>query len=687
MNGLVGHGAVLLGFAAALAGGLTSAVGAARGRQATVFLARRYGWLVLAAAAVAVGVMESALIGRDFSLAYVAANDSRGTPLLFRVTALWSALQGSILLWAAVLACYLVAMLRRFRARTADPVVGWATATAFAVAAFFFGLMVGPADPFGGVAGSVPADGPGPNPLLQNNPLVAFHPPLLYLGYVGFTVPFAFAVGALVTGRLDEDWLAATRRWTMFAWGCLTAGIVLGAWWSYQVLGWGGFWAWDPVENASLLPWLCATAYLHSSVVQQRRGMLRVWNISLLASAFSLTILGTFLTRSGVLQSVHSFSESTLGPAILAFFGLVVAVSVGLIAWRGDELRGGDGLDAALSREGAFLANNLVFGLFAFVVLLGTVFPLVVQAVNGSTVSVGSPYFNRMGAPLALCLLFLMAVGVALPWRRAPARMVSGRLLAPAAAAVATWAGCVAAGLRGIEPITAFGLAAFAGTSGLWRLGADIRRRSWRALTGRSGGGMVVHVGVAVVAAAFAASTSYGQRTEVRLSPGQSARFDGHRFTYLGQRDVTYPNRSAQEALVLVDGDSAAAPGATIARPAISQYSPDTQAVGTPWVISGPHEDLYLTLDVGPAAAGGPAVLGLVDQPLVMWLWVGGAVMVAGTVLAALPERRRRRRAPGTTGADREGAGAEPVPVRHPDRQDAPVPAGAGRPGGGAGAS
>ena len=253
------------------------------------------------------------------------------------------------------------------------------------VAAFFFGLMLGPADPFRHVAGAVPANGPGPNSLLQDNPLVLIHPPMLYLGLVGFTLPFAFAIASLITGRLDEDWQGETRRWTLFAWAFLTMGILLGAWWSYQVLGWGGFWGWDPVENAALLPWLVGTAYLHSVMVQQRRGLLRIWNLSLVVAAFSLTILGTFLTRSGVVQSVHSFSDSTIGPLLLGFFGLVVVSGVGLIAWRGDRLRSAGGIDSPVSREGAFLANNVLFVGFAFVVLLGTVFPLLYEALNPSS--------------------------------------------------------------------------------------------------------------------------------------------------------------------------------------------------------------------------------------------------------------------------------------------------------------
>ena len=270
----------------------------------------------------------------------------------------------------------------------------------FVVMAFFALLSFGPADPF---ANAVPvADGPGPNPLLQNHVLVLFHPPILYLGYVGFTVPFAFAIAALVTGRVGEGWLMETRRWALFAWAFLTIGILLGGWWSYEVLGWSGVWAWDPVENASFLPWLTGTAYIHSVLVQERRGMLRVWNLSLLVATFALTILGTFLTRSGVLSSVHAFGDGPVGAYLLAFFGLVVAVSLALIAWRGDRLRSPGAIDSPLSREGAFLANNVLFTVFAFVVLLGTVFPLLVEALQDRRTVVGAPYFDRLSTPIGL---------------------------------------------------------------------------------------------------------------------------------------------------------------------------------------------------------------------------------------------------------------------------------------------
>ncbi len=660
MSAVVGAAAVALGLASALLGMVTIALGLRRGDVRLLRGGRRYVWLVLAGAVLATVAMQFALLTHDFSLRYVALNGSRSTPTLYTVTGMWSALEGSILLWALVLAGYLALMAHRFRDRAGDPMVAWAMLVALAVAAFFFALMAGPANPFRVVSGPVPADGPGPNPLLQNHPLVAFHPPMLYLGYVGFTVPFAFALAALLTGRLGEGWLVETRRWTLFAWGFLTAGIVLGAWWSYEVLGWGGYWAWDPVENASLLPWLTATAYLHSVMVQERRGMLRVWNLSLLVATFSLTILGTFLTRSGVLESVHSFSESPIGPSILAFFVLVTAVSIGLIGWRGDRLRSTGAIDSPLSREGAFLANNVAFAAFAFVVLLGTVFPLLAEAVNNARLSVGAPYFNRMTAPLGLTLLFLMAVAPVLPWRRASTEVLHARLAAPAWVATGVVVVCVAAGVRGLGPLVAFGLGAFAAATALRQLGLAMRgarahgRSPWRALLGRSSGGMVVHVGVVVMAVAFAASSAYAEMRQFRLVPGQSASLSGRTITYLGIVTEERPGRTVTSARVQVDGGR-------VYEPALSRFDFATQAIGTPSVKTGAREDLYLTLVAVPEGGSDTAVIGVRVQPLVVWLWIGGGIMALGTVLAAWPVGRRRRETAGPS-APRESA--EGVPAR-----------------------
>ena len=669
-----------------------------------------------AAAVAAVVVMERALITRDFSVKFVAENGSSTTPAVFNVATLWSALEGSILLWVLVLCGYTMAVAVKFRSRrreplglpirvvagdglvgaqfrargpgpgraSDDPMLGWALLTMFAVSAFFFALMVGPADPFVGVEVPPGYDGPGPNPLLQNHILMAFHPPILYLGYVGFTVPFAFAVAALATGRLGEGWLVSTRRWTVFAWGCLTLGIVLGAWWSYETLGWGGYWAWDPVENASFLPWLTGTAYLHSVIVQERRGMLRVWNLSLVIATFSLTILGTFLTRSGVLDSVHAFTESGIGPAILGFFAVVVAVSLALIAWRGDRLRTPGAIASPVSREGAFLANNALFAAFAFVVLLGTVFPLIVEAVDGRTMSVGNPYFDRMTRPVGLALLFLMAVAPLLPWSGTSAPLLSRRLLGPMWTAAAAMAAAAWLGGRGWAPMLAFGLGGFAGGAALRQLGAAVRRHGMRGLTGRTNGGMVVHVGVVLVAVALAASQSYVRQAEFDLEPGQAAAFAGHEIVYVGSAVTAHSNRTERSAYVRVDGAKTYAP-------AIATYPFAGRTIGIPSVRSTLRDDVALSVLSFPddgADGAGRVILRVTVQPLVAWLWLGGIVMAVGTALSLLPGGPRpRRRGSGDAPVEATGTAAAAEAASAAGAAGTPGAAGAAGTAGAAGAA
>ena len=632
MNLAIGRAGVVLGLVAAVFGLISLVVGLREDRPAVRRTARWYALLVLLGAFIAAVAMERALITRDFTVEYVARNGSSRTPPLYNFATMWGALEGSILLWGLVLAGYLVAVVRKFRHRLDDRVVGWALLTMFAVTVFFFALMIGPANPFQRFDPPPGYDGPGPNPLLQNHPLMAVHPPMLYLGYVGFTVPFAFAISALITGRVGEGWLVATRRWTLIAWAFLTFGIVLGAWWSYEVLGWGGYWAWDPVENSSFLPWLTGTAYLHSVMVQERRGMLRVWNLSLVCATFALTILGTFLTRSGVLDSVHAFSDSLIGPFLLGFFAVIVLVTCGLVAWRGDQLRAPGRIDAVLSREAGFLVNNLLFGAFAFVVLLGTVFPLLVEATNGERITVGSPFFDRMSLPIGLALLFLMAVAPVLPWRKASTETLSTRLHWPAWIGTLAVVVAVALGARGLAPLLTFGLGGFAAGAALRQVALATRRQGWRGLVGRANGGMIVHLGVVLIAVAFAASQSYATERELTLARGETATVAGHTVEFVGDEFETTPQRSEARALIRVDGGQVYAP-------TLQRFGSGNQTIGTPSVRTGLFEDVYLALVSAPD--DDTVTLRVIVQPLILWLWVGGGLMFAGTFLAAFPGRRR----------------------------------------------
>jgi cytochrome c-type biogenesis protein CcmF len=671
MNAALGSAGIILGFVASLGGIATLGVGLSRRRSKLLVAGRTYVWMVAIGALVAFVFMERALLVHDWSIAFVANNSSRHTPFPFNVATLWSALEGSIILWATVLAGYLVAISIKFRNRASDPLVGWATLTMFVVTLFFFGLMlpnIGPADPFKSTPFVIPPgfDGPGPNALLQNHILMAIHPPMLYLGYVGFTVPFAFAIAALVTGRLGEGWLLETRRWTLFAWGFLTVGIVLGAWWSYEVLGWGGAWAWDPVENASFLPWLTATAYLHSVMVQERRGMLRVWNLALLCATFALTILGTFLTRSGVLDSVHAFTESAIGIWILIFFSAIVLVTIGLIGWRGDRLRAPGRIDSPLSREGAFLFNNLFFSVFAFAVLLGTVWPLIVEAVNGEQLSVGRPWFDFFGMVLGLCLLGLMAIAPVLPWRKTTAETLAQRLLWPAWTGVGALVFAVLVGARGLAPLAAFGLGGFAAGSAVRQVVLATRRQGLRGFVGRANGGMIVHLGVVILVVGYIASSTFQSSREVRLTPGQRITIEGHTLEYLRSSASVNDRYTSVAAHIRVDGGKEYTPS-------LRQFPNNAQAIGTPSVRTGLVDDVYLSLLTAPAE-GDVVNVRVIIEPLAVWMWIGGAVMAFGAVLAAWPRHRRNPldpvSAPVPTSRDDEEARP-----REPGEPDQPEPA------------
>ncbi len=657
MIAVLGTLGVAVGLVSALGGAATLVAARAlaqpeRCRQALAWIAA-----MAAGCALAVGAMEFALLSDDFSLAYVARNSTITTPLIYKIATLWGALEGSILLWALVLCGYVGAVAWRFRARTADPTVAWALAVMLIVCIFFFALLAGPANPFATLA-DPPPDGGGLNPLLRNHPLMAIHPVMLYLGYVGFTVPFGFAIAALVTGRFDSHWLADTRRWTLVAWGSLGAGILLGAWWSYEVLGWGGYWAWDPVENASLLPWLTATAFVHSLITQQRRQMLRVWNLSLLIITFALTIFGTFLTRSGVLESVHEFSESSLGPILLGFFAAIVVTGVVLVAWRGEALRTPASLGSIWSREGSFLGNNLIFAVAAFVVMLGTVFPLLAEAVSQERLAVGRPYFDRMLAPVGIALLGLMALSPALNWRGTPAELRSKRLLWPAAAGALTMVVSVWAGAHGLWQVLALGLGGFVIGSAARLLWLGVRRNGWRGLLGRTGGGMIAHIGVGVIAFGFIASSAYGSEGEFTLSPGESGVVAGHEVTYLGLTDGIEDGNRVVRVRVDVEGRG-------VFEPAVTRFAEFGQPISTPSVATSLIDDVYLSLASIPDEGSDEVALRVLIKPLVAWMWLGGAVLVLGIAAALVPtrigarDRVRPRRGSGPgTGPSAERAGA-----------------------------
>jgi cytochrome c-type biogenesis protein CcmF len=646
MNIVVGRTGLLIALVAAALGVVFLAYGSQKGKNGLVHQGRTFLLVSAGGLILAVGAMERAFLTHDFSLSYVAGNNSRETPLLFTITGLWSGLQGSMLLWSLILGLYIGAMVVITRKYASSRTTSLALVIAGVVAVFFLALLVGPANPFTQSA-HVPLDGLGPNPLLQEYPLVAVHPPMLYLGFVGMTVPFAFYAASLITGEDETFWLRRTRNWTLVAWVALTIGITLGAWWSYQTLGWGGFWAWDPVENAAFLPWLCATAFLHSSIAQQRRFSLRVWNFSLVASAFALTILGTYFTRSGVLESVHAFSASNLGTDLITFFGVIVVFAVGLVLYRAERLRSQRRQDVALSKEGALIVNNVLFAGFAFVILLGTSFPLLVRAMSGATVTVGTPYFNSFAIPIGLMLLFFMAIAPLVPWRKISLGELGEAIFVPAVGAVAVLVVSTALGETRLYVLATFMLATFAGLSAIKKIARTLLRRNGRPLVerifARENGGMVVHLGIVIIAFAMVSTTAFGHQGQLRLAPGQTKNFYGESITYLGVQNVVTPSKSSFEANILIDSTGPY-------HPAISQYGTYTETVGMPAVNVALTHDTYLTINSTPnlKLKNPPITLGIIIQPLISWLWIGALIVALGALLAGFGFGARTRPSRGT---------------------------------------
>jgi cytochrome c-type biogenesis protein CcmF len=596
--------------------------------------------------------MVIALVTHDFSVGYVAQVGSRATPLFYTLISLWGALEGSILFWAWVLAMYAALVVYINRDREGN-LVPWAAFALLIISLFFAILLLGPADPFK-VISPIPADGPGPNPLLQNHILMAVHPPLLYLGYVGWSVPFAFAVGAMLSGEVErDDWIRITRRWTLTAWAFHSAAIIAGMWWSYEVLGWGGYWAWDPVENASFLPWLTATAYLHSAMVQERRGMLRLWNLNLMVGTFVLTILGTFLTRSGIISSVHAFTTGTIGYYFLAFIGFVLVTSMVMVAGNSQKLRSVGKFDSAASRETVFLLNNLFLTAFMFTVLIGTLFPLIAEAAKGVKVSVGEPFFNKMSLPLIVALLFLMGVGPALPWKISTKAQLKEKLLPPIAGALIMGVIALVSGIRNVYGFLAFAFVGYSAVANLreYWIGMSARHTAHgegygtalvRLVNGnrRRYGGYVAHLGIFLVALGIAASSSFRSEKEITLKPGESVTVSGRT---LRLKEI-WGRQEKQRAVIgatmeIMDGKTVIGS----MQPRMNFYPTSQAPVPTPDVKSAFMGDLYLNLQAF-RPDGSAATVKVIVEPLVPWIWFGGLVVVIGAIISMRPAITRANR-------------------------------------------
>ncbi len=621
--------------------------------------------LLLIAAIAAFVALEAGILSHDFSLVYVANNSSTTTPVLFLLAGAWAALEGSIVLWGVVLA-----LLVYFVARTAgdgDRLGLTALSVIGVVSLFWFGLMATVANPFEvctELAGRscaatswlpfanavAPADGIGANPLLQNHILMAIHPPMLYVGYVGFTAPFAFAIAAMIRGEQGSVWLERTRRWSVIAWAFLGFGMLLGAWWSYEVLGWGGYWAWDPVENAALLPWIAATAFIHSAVVQRRRGMLQAWNIVLVIATFSLTILGTFLTRSGTIISVHSFTQSGVGPVLLGFLMVVVIGSLLLFAFRAHLLSSAPRLDSLASREGVFLFNNLILTVFAVAVLLGTLYPIALEAMGRARVSVGMPYYNRVTIPVALLLLLAMGVGAVTPYRYARREVVWPRIAGPLVAGLVAGAIAVLVGVGSVPVVLLVIVGGFVIATivkEFWRqtgkLDGGRLAASTRVLRRDPGywGGQIAHLGVALLAVGIAASSGLASRDQVRVATGESVAVAGYCIVYEDATARVEANRSVTGANLSLRRSDCEGEIASM-EPVFNRYA-RPPAVATPAVRTGLVEDVFVALATVP---GEDVVLDVMVFPLMWMLWAGGLVTVGGgmwAVFARKPEREAER--------------------------------------------
>jgi cytochrome c-type biogenesis protein CcmF len=592
------------------------------------------------------------LVTHDFNIEYVAAYTSRNLPKYFVVSALWAGQKGSLLFWATVLSLF--ASLSQFlTARRYAHLMPYVAGVTSAVVAFFVSVMLFGSNPFERMA-FTPADGRGLNPQLQNVGMV-IHPPMLYLGYISITIPFAFAIAALLTRRLDTGWIQAIRKWTLVSWLFLSIGITLGMWWAYVELGWGGYWAWDPVENASLLPWLTMTAFLHSVMIQEKRGMLKRWNLGLIIGTFLLSIFGTFITRSGVIASVHSFTQSNVGYFFLGFLVVAAVLSFTLLYTRWPQLEAEVQLESMLSREAAFLFNNLLFIGIAFSVLWGTLFPILSEAIRGTKITVGAPFFNRVNVPLGLLLLALTGVGPLIAWRKASAANLRRQFITPLVTGAATVLMLLVAGMRDPYPMVAFGLAGFVAGTILQEFYRGVRAR--RRMHGESVpvaffrliernrrryGGYIVHAGIIIYFAAFA-GMAFKVQQEATLKPGESVELKspfGHsyRFTHVGVSQYEALNRVVSAATVEVTKDGKAAGLLTSEkRQHVDSFKRPTFEPSTEVGIrSDLQEDLYLVF-AGSVDGTEEAVYRFHINPLVWWVWFGGFVLAFGGIVTMWP--------------------------------------------------
>ena len=649
---LLGHLSLWLAFLVGLWGAITGFTGGLQKRYDLQQSSRNATFVLFGAILVAVIALEIAIFRHDFNLEYVYDRTSRNLPTFYLWSALYSGQKGSLLFWALVLSLFaaLAQVITSRRHRAYLPYVGAVTCL---VTTFFVSVMLFAANPFERLA-FTPVDGRGMNPQLQN-PGMVFHPPMLYLGYISITIPFAFAVAALISKKLDTEWLVAVRKWTIVSWLFLSIGLLIGMWWAYVELGWGGYWAWDPVENAALLPWLVMTAFLHSVMVQEKRGMLKKWNLALVIGAFLLSIFGTFITRSGVIASVHTFTQSKVGYFFLVFLVLATVLSAVLYKNRLPLLETEARLESMVSREASFLFNNLLLIGIAFSVLWGTLFPILSEWIKGTKVTVGPPFFNQVNIPLGLGLLALTGIGPLIAWRRASIPNLRRQFAVPATAGIFTLLILLVVGMRDIGALIALSIAGFVATTVIQEFtrGARARHRQYgdpialAVLTlisrnRRRYGGYIVHVGILLLFVAFT-GMAFKKETQATLRPGESVSLRSpygqtYTFTHLGISQYNALNREVTAALVDIRRD-----GKSIGR-LKTEKRQHVDALGRPTfepstevgIRSGLREDLYVVLG-GLVNGTEQAVYRFTINPLVWWVWFGGMILVLGGLIVLWP--------------------------------------------------
>jgi cytochrome c-type biogenesis protein CcmF len=627
---------------------IVAITGAVLGKSALVASAKRAVLAVTFFMLLATASLIISFLIHDFGVAYVASQSSLSMPWYYTLSAFYGGQEGSLLYWALMLSVFSAIFIFSSK-RAPATLVPYVMATLMAIELFFLLMLTTVSNPFVRLP-VTPSDGVGLNPLLMD-PGMLIHPPMLLMGYMSFSVPFAFAVAAMITGRLGSDWLRAIRRWTLAAWAIQTTGLMLGMWWAYHVLGWGGYWGWDPVENAALLPWLTSTAFLHSTMVQERRGMLKIWNLGLVIASFALSIFGTFEVRSGIITSVHSFAESSIGGYFLVFLAIIIVFSLGLFIARLPKLHAEQEFDSAISREGSFLLNNLLLVGITFATLWGTLFPLISQAVSHQTIAVGPPFYDRVNGPILLVLVVAMGIGPLLAWRRTSLRALWRNLGIPALAAALCAAILPLAGVRDVLANVAFTACAF--TAGailyeIWR-GVRVRHRHGEnylvalfTLIDRYRqryGGYIVHLGFIVLAVGIIGSNFFQTQQDAVLTPGQEINISGFKLVYFGNIDRKYPDVETITAQLQVWRDGQLQEYIYPGRSFYPNY--DNQPASSISITTYNLVDLYVFLADWHGAS--QATIRVFVNPLVSLIWIGALIMLYGGIICWWPTRRKRR--------------------------------------------